>query len=43
LPNAVSASTATTRSSCRSSAKTDPMLADTVVFPTPPLPITPTL
>ena len=38
-----SASMATTRSSWRSSANTDPTLADTVVFPTPPLPITPIL
>src|SRR5438874_326947 len=43
LPNAVSASTATTRSSWRSSANTDPTLADTVVLPTPPLPSTPIL
>ena len=43
LPNAVSASTATTRSSWRSSANTDPTQAATVVLPTPPLPSTPIL
>ena len=42
-PKAVSASMATTRSCLRSSAKIEPTLAATDVFPTPPLPSTPTL